>query len=64
MTDTACNNCGAPKPDDKFRACPDCRAAWRQQSRKPNGPANTIDQLRAENARLKKRIAELERKAT
>lgn len=36
------------------------RAVWRQQSRKPGGPADTIEQLREENARLKKRIAELE----
>lgn len=64
MTDSTCNNCHAPKPDDGFRAFEACRAEWRQQSRKPNGPANTIDQLRAENARLKNSIAELEGKAT
>lgn len=64
MTDSTCNNCHDPKPDDGFRACEACRAEWRQQSRKLNGPANTIDQLRAENARLKNRIAELEGKAT
>lgn len=64
MTDSTCNNCGSLKPDDGFRACVPCRAAWRQQSRKPDGPANTIDQLRAENARLKNRIAKLEGKAT
>lgn len=63
MKGTTCKNCGAPKPADKFRACPDCRTIWRQQSRKPGGPAETIEQLRAENARLKKRIAELEQSA-
>lgn len=33
MTTTTCNNCGKPKPVDKFRACPDCRAAWREKDR-------------------------------
>lgn len=28
-----CNACGGPKPEDKFRACPDCRAEWREYSR-------------------------------
>lgn len=64
MTDTTCHNCGAPKPTDKYRACAACRAEWRQRSRVPGGPAETIDQLRAENARLKNRIAQLEGKAT
>ena len=40
-----CNNCGAGKPDDRFRACPSCREAWRHNSRKPGGPAETIERL-------------------
>jgi len=27
---TECNNCGAAKPDDKFKACPSCREKWRK----------------------------------
>jgi len=30
---TTCKSCHAPKPDDRFRACPDCRAAWRAYSK-------------------------------
>lgn len=30
---TTCKACGSPKPDDKFRACPDCRAYWRTMSK-------------------------------
>ncbi|SIT11294.1 hypothetical protein [Paracoccus saliphilus] len=43
-----CNNCGGPKPDDHYRACPDCRAEWRARARKPGGTAERIDAL--ENA--------------
>ena len=56
---TECNACGKPKPDDRFRACSGCRAEWRRYSRKPDGPAETIEKLRAENARLKTQIARL-----
>jgi hypothetical protein len=31
---TECMNCGGEKPDDKFRACPTCRAAWRKYAPK------------------------------
>lgn len=31
---TTCNNCGNAKPDDRFRACPDCRAYWRAADQK------------------------------
>jgi hypothetical protein len=44
---TTCNACGAPKPDDRYRACPDCRQAWRLGKRKPDGPAERIERLRA-----------------
>mgnify|MGYP001234824892 CR=1 FL=1 len=60
MTESTCTACGKPKPGDRFRACPDCRAEWRRYSRKPDGPSETIEKLRAENARLKARIARLE----
>ena len=33
MRSTIRNNCDGPKPADKFRACPDCRAAWRENDR-------------------------------
>ena len=56
---TTCNNCGSPKPADRFRACEACRAEWRRYSRKPGGPAQTIEALRAENARLRAQIAKL-----
>lgn len=59
---TICNNCGKPKPADQFRACEACRAEWRRYSRKPGGPAETIEALRAENTRLKALIAKLEQK--
>lgn len=38
-----CHNCGGLKPEDRFRACPDCRAEWRARSRKPGGPAEKLD---------------------
>lgn len=57
---TECSARGKPNPDDRFRACPDCRAEWRRYSRKPDGPAATIERQRAEIARLKARIARLE----
>lgn len=60
MGAAVCNNCGGHKPEDRYRACPDCRADWRHARRKPDGPAATIDKLRAELARLQARIAELE----
>lgn len=60
MTTPECTNCGKPKPPDRFRACPVCRAEWRRYSRKPDGPAETIETLRAENARLRERVARLE----
>lgn len=44
---TICNACGDPKPDDRYRACPDCRQAWRLGKRKPDGPAEMIDRLKA-----------------
>lgn len=62
MTTPACTNCGGPKPDDRYRACPACRAEWRSYQRKKGGWAETIEDLRAENARLRKRIAKLEAK--
>lgn len=40
-----CNNCGGPKPDDQFRACPGCREDWRLRGRKPGGTAERIDDL-------------------
>lgn len=52
-----CHNCGAPKPADRFRACPECRAEWRTRSRKPGGPAETIERLQAENANLRRKLA-------
>lgn len=52
---TTCNACGAPKPDDSYRACPDCRTAWRLTSRKPGGPAETIERLKAALARIEAR---------
>lgn len=60
MMTATCNNCGKPKSEDRFRACSTCRAEWRRYSRKPGGPADTIDALRAEVARLRDRIARLE----
>lgn len=60
MTTDTCNNCGKPKPQDRFRACPNCRSEWRRYSRKPGGPADTIDALRAQVTRLRERIARLE----
>lgn len=59
MTETTCTNCGGPKPDDRFRACPDCRAYWRAARCKPGGPAETIERLRAEVAQLRATLAEL-----
>lgn len=46
MNSTICNNCGGPKLADKFRACPDCRAAWRENDRirkikRPARPSET-----------------------
>jgi len=41
-----CNNCGAPKPDDRYRACPDCSRQWRQAARKPGGNAERLEALR------------------
>lgn len=55
--DDVCHNCGASKPADRFRACPDCRAEWRTRSRKPGGPAETIERLQAENAYLRRQLA-------
>lgn len=60
MSYIECTNCGKSKPLDRFRACPDCREEWRRYSRKPGGPAETIDQLRAENEALRKRLAKYE----
>lgn len=56
-----CSACGKPKPPDRFRACETCRAEWRRHSRKPGGPAETIEALRAENARLRARLEKLSR---
>ncbi len=28
-----CNNCGKPKPDHTFQACPSCRLKWRKAKR-------------------------------
>ena len=47
MTRTVCSNCGADKPADRFKACDACRAEWRRYARKPGGPAETIEALRA-----------------
>ena len=33
MSEPTCANCGNPKPEDRFRACPDRRAAWREEGR-------------------------------
>ena len=60
-TVSTCNNCGAPKATDRYRACDACRAEWRRYRRKPGGPAETIETLRAELAKAQARIAELER---
>lgn len=57
-----CHNCGGPKPADRYRACPDCRSEWRARSRKPGGPAETIEHLRTENAQLRARLSIAERK--
>ncbi len=38
-----CANCGGDKPDDRYQACPDCRAEWRARSRKPGGSAEKIE---------------------
>lgn len=51
MSET-CNACGKPKPADKFRACPDCRRAWREASRKPGGHADVADALKSLVAEL------------
>lgn len=59
MSAPDCTACGKPKPVDRFRACPDCRAEWRLYSRKPGGPAETLEALRAENARLRDRNKKL-----
>lgn len=45
MSAPRCANCAGPKPDDRFRACPQCRADWRRTSRKPGGPAETIETM-------------------
>lgn len=37
MTAATCNKCGGPKPADRFRACPDCRAAWRVYDARKRG---------------------------
>ena len=60
MAEHKCTACGKPKPADPFRACPDCREGWRRASRKPGGPAETIENLRSEVAHLKAKIARLE----
>lgn len=49
---SACNACGAQKPDDCYRACEDCRRTWRLAGRKRGGPADTIDRLKATLARI------------
>lgn len=54
-----CTACGKPKSADRFRACPDCRADWRRYSRKPGGPAETIEALEAENERLREALRTL-----
>ena len=56
-----CHNCGGQKPDDRYRACPSCRAEWRSRARKPGGTAETIERLTAENERLRARLALVER---
>jgi hypothetical protein len=54
-----CTACGNPKRVDGFRACPGCRAEWRRYSRKPGGPAETIEALRQDNERLRQQNARL-----
>jgi len=57
-----CHNCGGCKPDDRYQACPDCRAEWRARARKPGGPAEKIERLTAENEILRAKLARLEHK--
>ena len=42
-----CNACGRAKPADRFRACPECRKAWRLSARKPGGHADVAEALAA-----------------
>lgn len=43
---TTCHNCGGQKPEDRYRACPGCRAEWRARARKPGGTAEQIEAAR------------------
>lgn len=52
---TPCKACGGSKPDDAFRACPDCRAAWREAKRRPDGHAAQIERLKAALHRIEAR---------
>ena len=48
-----CGNCGQRKPEDQYRACADCRAQWRQNSRKPGGYLDQIDELKRQRDDLR-----------
>jgi hypothetical protein len=56
-----CKTCGGHN-DSTFKNCLSCRKVWRNYGRKPDSPLRRIEELEAENARLKQRIAALETK--
>lgn len=58
-TNMECGNCGKTKENDGYRACPECRAIWRKQQRKPGGPKHQIEQLLEKVARLEKELCAL-----
>jgi len=59
---STCKTCGKYNNNTKFKNCLSCRKVWRNYGRKPDSPLRRIEELEAENARLKQRIAALEAK--
>ena len=56
-----CKTCDGEN-DSEFLNCLSCRKVWRNYGRKPDSPLRRIDELEAENEKLKQRIAALEAK--
>ena len=43
-----CNNCGNPKPNRYYKACPECRAKWRKYDRKKRKTSNELTGIATE----------------
>ncbi len=54
-----CRTCKGEYYHEKFKNCEACRFVWRQQQRKPDGYINTIDDLKKQNAELKRILRRL-----